>query len=794
MNIPPRFWIGLVAASCAFVLRADIANVAPDGIANTDRFLYGGASIEKLNDTDTTSVFHGDTDDSPGFYYALDLGKDQAVTELRIFPRQDGCCPDRLSNFRVSVQTENGTEVWGETLYADGTNPGSSPGTLVTIPLPTPQTGRWVKIEALDNPPGDYALQMTELQVFAEVPASEVNRAQGKLAVANQPLYSGQNAAMLLDGNRRSPVHGAAVLSPGFAYTINLGSSVTLSRLVIWARQDGAEPERLSNYRVSILKDDAGQPGAVAWKADLHTDGSNPGFDPGARDVLTAELDAAGEFRGQWIRIESLEDPVSPYALQITEVEAYGIPEGGPNILITQEPDFAATAISRTATFRVTAVAVNGDPSLLTYQWKKNGEVLPGATNAAYTTPPILIADDQAKFQCVVSYPGLTDRASAEATLRVNLAFQAEAASNRPLYQNWAIGILVDGSRSGVVHGAQELEPGFAYTLDLGSAVLFDEIAIYPRQDGCCPDRLRNFRVSVHADDAGALGAENWGVDLFTDGSDAGSGAGTLVTITADQDPNPEHKFEGQWIRILNLEDPVTPYALQINEIEVYGAYVSVVPVLSVFTEPADYTTVPGRTARLSVEAKVVNGDPSKIGYQWFRGDAPIAGATTNLYVTPPLLPADDGALFHCVVTYPGAADVTTRDVKVSFDGNYAKGQPATSNRPLWSTAWNIGMLVDGNRRDMIHGDVNPGAGFAYEIDLGADVDAERIDIYPRQDGCCPERLSNFRVSLHEDEDGALGAENWHADLYTDGSNPGADAGALVTVVKSDGTGDFHGR
>lgn len=786
----------------AHAVSGEIVNVAGGGTAYADRTLYANWPINRLNDLDTATVLHADVDDLAGLNYTLDLGKNHSVSELRIFPRQDGCCPDRLRNFRVSLHNDNagsiGAEVWGQTLYADGSNPGSAAGTVVNIPLPSPQTGRWVKIQALDDPLPDYALQLTELQVFADVPPSQVNRAVGTVVTANQALFGGNSAQRFVDGNRAFPVHGAEVLTPGFAYTVNLGASVKLDHIVIWARQDGCCPERLSNYRVSVLKDNAGQPGVVAWTADLHTDGSNPGSEPGSKDTLTAALNAAGEFRGQWLRIQSLEDPVSPYALQMTEIEAYGELEGGANVLINRQPLSASAGIARTVSFEVGAVVVNGDPALIGYQWKKNGTVIPGATSAIYTTPPILVADDKATYQAVVTYPGLADQLSDVVTLRVNLAFRANVAANRPLWPNggWNVSMITDGNRNNAIHGDQTIEPGYEYTVNLGTGVKLEELAIFPRQDGCCPDRLANIRVSVHADNAGAIGAENWSADLFTDGSNAGSAPGTVVKLLATLDANPAHKFEGQWIRILNLEDPVTPYALQFGEVEVYGSFASGIPVLSVFAQPPDVGTVPGRTAQLRTEGKVINGDPAKITYKWFRAGVAIPGADTNVYTTPPLLPGDDGTLYHAVLSYPGVANINTRDAKVFFDGNYAKNQPASSNRPLWPPGnWNIGMIVDGNRRNQIHADVNPGAGFAYEVDLGTDVVVDKIDIYPRQDGCCPERLANIRVSLHEDNNGAAGNENWHADLFTEeGTNAGATEGTVVHVVSGDGTGQFHGR
>ncbi len=792
----------IIALLCSLVVRAEVTNVAGDGTAFADRPLYTDWPIARLIDGDTATVFHADTDDTPGLNYTVDLGRDRSVSELRIYPRQDLCCPERLTNFRVSVHADNmgsiGAEIWGQTLYGDGTNPGSAPGTVVKIPLPSPQTGRWIKVEALDNPPSDYALQMTELEVYADVPAAQVNRAVGKIATANQGLFGTFKAQQLVDGNRSAPIHGAEILTPGFAYTINLGSSVKMDHIVIWARQDGAVPERLSNYRVSVLKDNAGQPGDVVWKADLHTDGTNPGSDPGSKDTLNAALNAAGDFRGQWVRIESLDNPVPSYALQMTEVQVFGVSEGGVSFLINQQPQPAVAGIARTASFTAGGLVVNGDPTLLTFQWKKNGTVIPGATSNVYTTPPILIADDKSKFQCVLSYPGLADQSTDEVTLRVDLAFHADTTANRPLWPpgGWNISMLVDGDRSLAIHGDASIDPGYEYTVNLGTGVKLDEIDIYPRQDGCCADRLSNIEVSVHADNAGAVGAQNWVVDLFTDGTNAGSGPGAIVKILAAQDPDPTHKFEGQWLVIHSLEDPESAYPLQMSEIEAFGSYASGLPVLGVFVQPADTGTVPGRAAHLSMEAKVVNGDPAKITYQWLRNGTAIPGANTNVYVTPPLLPADDGTLYRCVLSYPGVADVPTRDAKVFFDGNYAKNQPASSNRPLWAPGnWNIQMIVDGDRTHAVHSDTGIAAGFAYEVDLGFDVAVDRIDIYPRQDGCCADRLANFRLSLHQDNNGAPGDETWHADLFTGvDENAGSGDGVVVSVLKDQGVGAFHGR
>ena len=83
------------------------------------------------------------------------------------------------------------------------------------------------------------------------------------------------------------------------------------------------------------------------------------------------------------------------------------------------------------------------------------------------------------------------------------------------------------------------------------------EIVIYPRQDGCCPERLKNIQVSVHTNNNDQIGGAVWTTALFTDGSNAGSGPGVKVSITAALDA--AGKFEGQWIQI--LWNPLTRFS-----------------------------------------------------------------------------------------------------------------------------------------------------------------------------------------------------------------------------------------
>src|SRR6185503_6862227 len=242
----------------------------------------------------------------------------------------------------------------------------------------------------------------------------------------------------------------------------------------------------------------------------------------------------------------------------MTELEAFGtVLENQPKLTITSFPDTMLGVPGRTGTVAVAANIFNGDPTKLTYTWKKNGTVVATGTNSSYSTL-LQDADLGAKFKVAISYPGLADVESSEATVvfDYNYARGAAAFSNQPLWipGNWTIARLVDGDTRGIFHGDVGIQPGFAYTVNLGDVINLEKINIYPRQDTCCPERLTNFRVSVHQDDNGQIGPQVWSADLFTDGTNPESGLGSILTITNEMGTG---TFKGQWIKITSLEDPV---------------------------------------------------------------------------------------------------------------------------------------------------------------------------------------------------------------------------------------------
>ncbi len=90
---------------------------------------------------------------------------------------------------------------------------------------------------------------------------------------------------------------------------------------------------------------------------------------------------------------------ISNAAGTVTSAEATLLvtPTGTPTI--TQQPSDTLVLIGRSATFRVT---VTGDQPLA-YQWRRDGQDIPGATGAAYTLPVATAADNGASFSVVAS-------------------------------------------------------------------------------------------------------------------------------------------------------------------------------------------------------------------------------------------------------------------------------------------------------------------------------------------------------------------------------------------------------
>src|SRR5467141_1859052 len=111
---------------------------------------------------------------------------------------------------------------------------------------------------------------------------------------------------------------------------------------------------------------------------------------------------------------------------------------------ITTQPTNQTVVVGQTATFFVT---ISG-ASPLSYQWKKNGTAISGATSPSYTTPSETTSDSGAQFTVAVSNSA-GNLTSSAATLTVNPAPGTPLQITTSPLPNGQVGVPFQGSVSG---------------------------------------------------------------------------------------------------------------------------------------------------------------------------------------------------------------------------------------------------------------------------------------------------------------------------------------------------------
>src|SRR5579862_2776984 len=241
---------------------------------------------------------------------------------------------------------------------------------------------------------------------------------------------------------------------------------------------------------------------------------------------------------------------------------------------ITSQPASRTVTAGQPATFSVTATGT----APLTYQWKKNGADISGATTAAYTTPSAAASDTNAKFTVTVTN-SVSSATSNTATLTVNVppSITTQPAS-RTINAGQTATFSVAATGTGTLTYQWKKN---------GAAISGATSSSYTTPATVASDNGASFTVTV----TGTSG-------------NVTSNAATLTVSVPNTAP-------------------------------------------SISTQPASKSVIAGQTATFSITAT----GTAPMTYQWNKGATAITGATAASYTTPATTTADSGAQFTVTVT-----------------------------------------------------------------------------------------------------------------------------------------------
>ena len=276
---------------------------------------------------------------------------------------------------------------------------------------------------------------------------------------------------------------------------------------------------------------------------------------------------------------------------------------------ITTQPASLTVTAGQTATFAVLAAGT----APLSYQWRKNGVNIAGATAASYTTPATATTDSGSAFSVVVTNTAGTVTSSA-ATLTVNPAPVVPTITTQPA----------------------------SLTVTAGQTATFTVVA-----GGTAPLSYQWQKNGV-----AILGATSPSYTTpTTTTSDSGSTFSVVVTNTAGT---------------------VTSAAATLT--------VNPAPVVpTITTQPVSQTVTAGQTATFAVVA----AGTAPLSYQWRKNGVNIAGATAANYTTPTTTTSDSGSTFSVVVTNTAG---TVTSAVATLTVNPAPVVPTITTQPVSQT------------------------------------------------------------------------------------------------------------
>jgi hypothetical protein len=437
--------------------------------------------------------------------------------------------------------------------------------------------------------------------------------------------------------------------------------------------------------------------------------------------------------------------------------------------VITSQPASESVTAGQSATFSVTATGT----APLTYQWKKNGANISGATSSSYTTPATTVGDNGSTFQAVVSNTAgsapsttvtLTVNASAAAptittqptnqtvTAGQTATFSVTATGTAPLTYQWKKnGANIPGAASSsyttpaattgdngstfqvVVSNTAGSAPSTTVTLTVTAAVVAPTITAQPTNQTVTAGQSATFSVT-------ATGTAPLTYQWKKNGANISGATSSSYTTPATTVGDNGSTFQ---VVVSNTAGsaPSTTVTLTVNAS-------AVAPTIT--TQPTNQTVTVGQSATFSVTAT----GTAPLSYQWKENGANITGATASSYTTPATTSGDNGSTFEVVVSNAaGNTPSTTATLTVTSSGggpaqlvqhvssSNTRGGGSVNNTftspycyhfqlPNFTTAGNtvvVGFTFNGNPTPSVHDD--KGNAYSVRVNYYDSADTQSIGI-----------------------------------------------------------------
>ena len=352
---------------------------------------------------------------------------------------------------------------------------------------------------------------------------------------------------------------------------------------------------------------------------------------------------------------------------------------------IATQPRAQTVTAGQTATFSVTATGI----APLTYQWRKNGTNISGATSSSYTTPATAIGDSGAVFTVVVSNSvGTVTSSSATLTVstsRYSLVANASGGTydKTECVQDNTTGLMWEGKTASPATSRLGILTYFNYDSTSSAQKWNGSAYVNPTQAEIdAGTNSIGYRNSVNA--SALCGYTDWRLPTKEE-LEGIVLRGTSPTIDTMWFPNTQARFYWSSSPYVGNSGSAWGVNFDYGNVNFTGRSINLrvrlvrnSPAPSITTQPAAQTVTAGQTASFSVTAS----GTAPLSYQWKKNGTDISGATSSSYTTPVTVIGDNGATFTVVVSN-SVGTATSNSATLTVNAAVA---PAITTQPAAQT------------------------------------------------------------------------------------------------------------